>query len=344
MNTQTGTYTINKTKIITGIKIFFALTVIGSIVLLYRSSFSESLIHLRSFKLQFLAIAVLLILFDWLISGLRIFIYARKVYPSIRFFGCIRASLANIFMGGVTPSQTAGGPGQIYVLYKEGMSILDATVVSFLGFVNTVIVLPVTGILINIYIKPDIGNDTLRVLSKTTFLLFGLIFLAAFLALISPGRFESGVHAVLRRIPVVGRRFDRSKPLETLFESFKQYRNICWLFFRDNLHIVAAGISLTAVIYFNKFVIAWIVLQGLGIEYGFWQVIYFQLLLFLIFYFSPTPGASGVAEVSTALVMGHIVPGSFMGIFVVLWRFFTLYISMLAGAFVIVRYLLKKDN
>ena len=90
-------------------------------------------------------------------------------------------------------------------------------------------------------------------------------------------------------------------------------------------------------VFFNKFVIAWVVLRGLGVEANFWEVVYAQLVLILIFYFAPSPGAAGVAEVSTAEVMKGIIPVGFEGAFVVLWRLFTLFISLSIGAVVTIR-------
>jgi uncharacterized protein (TIRG00374 family) len=101
------------------------------------------------------------------------------------------------------------------------------------------------------------------------------------------------------------------------------------------------GFILTAMIYFNKFIIAWVVLRGLGIAADFWEVIYTQIVLILIFYFAPSPGASGVAEVSTAEVMKGIIPAGYGGAFVVLWRMFTLFISVAVGALVTIRALYK---
>jgi uncharacterized protein (TIRG00374 family) len=116
------------------------------------------------------------------------------------------------------------------------------------------------------------------------------------------------------------------------------------LFLKRGKRVFAAGLVLTALIYFNKFVIAYVVLKGLGVSAGFWEVVYAQLVMMLIFYFSPSPGAAGIAEVSMAAVMGNIVPDGYEGAFVLLWRFFSLYASLAIGAFVLLRYIYKPRN
>ena len=96
-----------------------------------------------------------------------------------------------------------------------------------------------------------------------------------------------------------------------------------------------AGFLITAIVFFGKFVIAFLVIKGLGIDVNFWQVIYLQLIIFLVIYFAPTPGASGVSEVSTAYIMGQIIPRDQIGVFVILWRFFILFIGMIVGGYVL---------
>ena len=85
-------------------------------------------------------------------------------------------------------------------------------------------------------------------------------------------------------------------------------------------------------------------LRGLGLNAPFIETIFIQMILLLIFYFSPTPGASGVAELSSARLMGTIIPKSSQAIFTMLWRTFTLYISVVVGGIIMLKYLLAQDS
>ncbi len=335
---------VSRSKIMKGVKLFIALTAVGILFILYRSSFSGTLAHLRNFDLTVLAAIVGLVLFDWFISGVRVYIFAVKVHPDIPFAGCIRANLANIFMGGVTPSQTGGGAGQVYILYKEGMGAMDATISSFLSFVSTALFLPTCGIFVIAFVKPNFQNVTLQYLSSYTLLLFSLILAAVAISLVDPALFERTVRKLAGIIPVLRRKFVESSAFNTFIKTFRRYHNLMLYFLKDGLHFLIAGFFLTAVMFFNKFVIAFLVIRGLGIRANFWEVIYLQLILILVFYFAPTPGSSGVAEVSTAFVMGQIIPKGQTGVFVILWRFFTLFVGMIAGGYVLARYLLKRER
>lgn len=310
---------------------------------MYRSSLAESVAHLRSFSPFYLALAVVLVLVDLAASGARIFVFASKLLPSLTFGSCVRASLANIFLGGVTPSQTGGGPGQIYVLYKEGMPVLDATIVSFMGsFLGTAIFMPVCGVAVTLFADPVAVDLWLRHVVSTAIVVFSVILLLSALALINPAKFNSVVLRCLRWFPALNRWLEKKGALGVWFDLLTRFHDMVAYFFTRGKHLFVVGFGLTALIYFNKFVIAWVVLEGLGISAGFWEVVYAQLVIMLIFYFSPSPGAAGIAEVVTAAVMGNIVPEGYRGAFVLLWRFFTLYASLTVGAVVVLREMAKR--
>lgn len=335
---------ITYSRVTRGIKLFLILTFIGLIIVFYHSSFSETLVHLTSFRLSYLCLACSLVILDFIIEGARIYIFAAKVHKGLSFGSCVRAAAANIFIGGITPSQTGGGIGQIYVLYKEGMRILDATVTSFLGFLGTAVFLPICAILITLFAQPEIDSYSFEIFSNTTVFIFCLIMMAVISSLIAPGRFEAAIKFLIRKFPRVKRLLEKNNRDEYIIQLVKDYHELMLYFIKYGKRYLLGGFILTALLFFNKFVIAYVVVRGLGLEAAFFDVIYLQMILLLIFFFSPTPGASGVAEISTVIVMGNIVPVSFEGSFILLWRFFTLFAGMIVGAIIIFGYLLKNPQ
>lgn len=338
---------ISFTKIKKGIIVFGVLTIAGIAFVFKRSSVIESINHLLDFNIFYLVLGCGLVLFDWNVAAARIYIFAVKVYKDISYMGCLRAGLANIFMGGVTPSQTGGGIGQIYVLCKEGMPVVDATVVSFLSFLSTIVILPVCAIAINLFAKPEHENFTLEIVSSLTLFLFGIILLMVILSLINPKKFESGVQTLLRLSPITRKWLDKKGALNSLMRMVNDYHDLMVNYLKNEKKVVAGGFILTAILYFNKFVIGYLVLKGLGIDAPFWEIIYLQLLIILSIYFFFTPGASGGAEYFVVLVMadiGNVLPVDYAGAYTILWRSFTLYTGMLAGSFVLLRLFLKNNR
>jgi uncharacterized protein (TIRG00374 family) len=331
------------TKLRQGVRLFFALTVVGLVFVLYRSSFSGSIDSLYGFRWQFLLLALSLVLFDWFLAGLRIYVFAAKMQSGISFIGCVRAGLANIFMGGITPSQTGGGPGQIFVLYKEGMPVFDAMIVSFLSaFLGTVLFLPLCALLFLLFFEPVSVDFRLHYLLSGSFVIFLFFIALAVAGLVRPGFVKRGVRFVAGLIPALNRWLDRKGYLEAADKIVDRYNTMIKFFLAKGKSAFVIGFILSGAIYINKFTIAWVVLQGMGISAPYLEVIYTQLILIMIFYFAPSPGAAGLAEISAAQIMKGIVPAEFIGAYVLLWRLFTLLIGLGAGALVMVRYFYRE--
>jgi len=54
-------------------------------------------------------------------------------------------------------------------------------------------------------------------------------------------------------------------------------------------------------------------------------------IFYLAAAYAPTPGSSGAAELSLAALFGSIVPFPLLGVFVLLWRSITYYLTLIVG-------------
>jgi glycosyltransferase 2 family protein len=320
-----------------GVQLFIAFSLVAYFILFQRSSISDSIHHLRNFDMRFFALALGLVVVDWVIAGFRILIFARKVHAPVTFGACWRSCLVHVFLAGVTPSQTGGAAAQVYVLYAEGMSVLDSTVVLFVGgFITTVIVL-LTGATM-LMLQPEMIAPELRTLSVISFWVYVAILVGIFLTLTHPGGFKRVIRWAMSRIP----RVRSGQGIERMSSAVDRYHDLMTGFFLRGKLIFAAGVALTAIMYVNKFLIGWVVVRGLGLQADVVQVLFLQITPLLVFYFSPTPGSSGLAEVSTMAAMAPVLPVSYQAVYVLLWRFFTLIINMIIGAGVVMSYLSGK--
>ena len=71
---------VTYSRITRGIKLFLIITFVGFAIILYRSSVSETLRHLSSFRLSYLGLSLILVILDFIIGGARIYIFASKVH------------------------------------------------------------------------------------------------------------------------------------------------------------------------------------------------------------------------------------------------------------------------
>jgi uncharacterized protein (TIRG00374 family) len=119
---------------------------------------------------------------------------------------------------------------------------------------------------------------------------------------------------------------------EKLKDQVVQFRFYLRHFIYKEKLILFVSFVLTIMIYLNKYMIAYVIIRGLGLNVGLSQVIYLQVIQFFLLYFSPTPGASGIAEVSSVSLMSTTIPVSYLPAFAILWRFFVTYIGVGIGA------------
>ena len=185
---------------------------------------------------------------------------------------------------------------------------------------------------------------SLLLLSRVTLFVFLAIIVLFTVAVIKPRKFEGLTRHCLSVIPILKTRSGGSIRLQAFFDSLTKYRGIMRLYLSRHKLALLVALVISSTIYLNKFFIAYIVLRGMGLDVPFIQTIFMQIVLFLIFYFSPTPGASGLAEFSSAQLMGTIIPKSSQAVFTVLWRTFTLYIGVVIGGVIMLRYLLEREN
>ncbi|HJO55129.1 MAG TPA: flippase-like domain-containing protein, partial [Candidatus Scalindua sp.] len=86
-----------------------------------------------------------------------------------------------------------------------------------------------------------------------------------------------------------------------------------------------------------RLIIPYFIITGLGGNVSVADVMYIQLFITLVSYFSPTPGASGIAEVSSLVLMASLVSSPVIAIYTFLWRLCTLYVNTSIGGILLYR-------
>jgi uncharacterized protein (TIRG00374 family) len=278
---------------------------------------------------------------DWLIAGLRMYLFSSIVAPSVNYLACVRNCAVGAFMGAATPSQTGGGVAQTYVLVKEGATLGAALGILYLTFLSTLVFycLAALGLwgLASESLMPSVGTSAPFMLALA---LFGSLVGLGVAAIAYP----AGTRRRLRRLTAwLERRRLPSRitlridsVLEECGDTARQ------LALKHKLRF-AAAVCLSIVIFSNKFLAAYFAARGLGLSPPLLDLILIQVLINVLMYFFPTPGASGGAELSAAVLMSSMIPTELLGPFTVLWRSATMYLSVIVGGVILLRYL-QRDS
>jgi len=284
---------------------------------------------------------------DTLAAGLRIWVIGRVLQPGVSFWTCLKAEWANLGLAMLTPSQTGGGFGQIYMLTRGGMTLGTALTVSLISFLGSMVALLFIGIHALLLSKVE----TLALFLQGAILIFFLLFALMMVAVCWPASLNFVFRGVQRVIwktgyesqPKKNKGFSHQTRIKRLVDFLhnlsQKLIDLCSLHQRNMRRFFSLNRSsfiwvclLSLVFMLARAIMAFLCLRFLGIEASSLKdVLETQLNLIFLIYFAPTPGSSGLAEGASMLMMDTIIPSGFAPFYNLLWRSTTLYLPAIAG-------------
>ncbi len=340
-------YHITKKRMRRGLQLFTLLSLSSLVVIFVVTHSHITVAAIRKMSPVWLLAALPFILVDWLAGGYRILIFSRVFHAPIRLKTCIKANLANYFMAAVTPSQTGGGPAQIYVLYAGGMPGVEATSASLMTFFcTTFFLIAAAGFTFGLRGTVPLPGKLMTRLFDVGLIFFFAVAVLMVAAIAFPGLYRGigklffVVLARLRRKDYfrAGSRVNRALDnVNRIHEQLIHYLQKQW-------HIFILGVLLSGVCFFCKFAIAYVIVRSFSVQASFAEVALLQMVIILILYFFPSPGGSGAAELSAAALMTSVVSEAYIPFYVVLWRILTTYISVGVGGLVLLHELGKREE
>lgn len=269
------------------------------------------------------------------IDGIRLMLLTKAGGTPISVRRAVEINLIGYFFAAVTPFQTGGFPFQIVLMRKDkinpgrAMAYLTLRGVSIYGPVY--VIAPFLLMMIMRTTKSGIVNLLLNYLVVIV-ILFIVIAIFSFL---KPEHTETFVEKIKPKVPqkIAGL-------LDIFVAEIKEFR-LSILHMRKNrghgnLYLMIITSSLLALLVY--LFIAPAVLYSLGGE-GFNPILVMgiQVVLMALLLFVPTPGAGGIAEMGGVALFALVAPKYLLGLFVILWRFFTFYLSAIVGGILTVK-------
>lgn len=276
--------------------------------------------------LRWLGIAALLALVDILIAGWRLHVLAHRIAPRVRLRDCVRASLANTCLAGLTPSQAGGGAAQLYVLNRAGLPWRAGVAIASINFLASIAVLAVAGGFA-LFALHDVLPGWLRLSTAWTVAALAALVLGIAALLrwgqLAPSSVEFVGGGRIRRAVHVARKF--------LHDSLEIAREL----FREHPRHTAAMLPVTGLVYVAKLAFTFAIFRAFCPTGHLADMVGALIVLVLALYFAPTPGAAGLAEgATTAYLAGSLGTSAAAG-FALWWRMLALYAPVIFGGFVI---------
>ncbi len=225
-----------------------------------------------------------------------------------------------IFLAAITPFQMSGLPVQIYYLYRKNVKVGEATsyillrgMVTFLGMLT--FALPYSYVFRNTFkgIMKGIYLYALFVISLISIVYILVIFAPGVLKKVIKGRVNTEF-MILRGVL-----------LDALRKKDKR-KYLLYAFLSTLVSLVFLGL------------IPYMVQIAVGIrEFSLFESIGYQMIVSSSLLFSPTPGGSGLAETAGSFIFLGNMSDVYVFPFVVLWRFFTFYLSAAIGGIIFLK-------
>lgn len=285
---------------------------------------------------------LLLCVLSWVLyvvaNALSMYHFVRIQGQKIGFLQALHAAIVGIYYCNVTPGASGGQPMEMYYLSKYGVSVGVSGSGMAVKFVVFQVTLLIAGAVMWI---THAGFVQEYAPGCTWFFLLGYVvnfFSIGMVMLMAVS--QRAVRWVIERVIRIGVRFHLCK---TPDESRLKWENHCRNFLESVQQVIHKPrdlviqcliallqlFSLMAVIVAVYFALG---LQGVNIS----SLVTMGVLLYIGASYTPLPGASGAQEGGFAMLFHSIFPDANCFVALLLWRFFTYYLSIIAGAAVTV--------
>jgi uncharacterized protein (TIRG00374 family) len=325
-------------RVRSGLTIFLSVSVVSALAIMFLTADPQTWTGLRRMRPAYIALACLLMVGQWCVNAVRFKILVNSLENDVDFVTSLRAFMANIFLGAVTPSQTGGGPMQIYVLNRAGVSVARAFAGCLMGAVLTVICLvssTLAVLLSSPVLRSEFGPRMTGILISAV-IVFGMLVLMFLLSIFRTALVKRLIGRALLAVMGAFRARKRIGFTKRVLGGVDQYRDSMSVFARTKKHRILFALALTMAAIATNALIAPVLLAGLNVEHALSTIYPAQFILLFIAYFGPTPGASGIAEFSNYWMLTTLnVQPTMLGVYTLLWRFFTIFIGVAVGGLVV---------
>lgn len=277
--------------------------------------------------------ALLLIYFT--ADGLRLHFTLKALGHRLPFAVMARLVFVNIFFSNITPLASGGGFAQIWFLRQYGVPLGTATTATTVRTLLAMLFIFISAPLLFLALVPR-GAVSLGAGGAAYLALFLLAYVAFFMVLMFRRRWLVAFMDLATGLLWRWRFIDRSRhrawrrggrrELARFARGFRRYAH-------GRRSDVALSVLLTAIFLLSLFSFPALLLWALDYDVAWLRSAGFTAVTTFVMYFSPTPGASGIAEG----VFGHLFSGAVSAEHLVLvtlaWRFLTIHVGMIAGVF-----------
>ncbi len=330
-----------------GISLFFFISALTAILILLKTLNKEGIEKLKLFNIKALSIIFGLIILNWFLETYKLQVLARIADVKLGIKPAFYSALGNIFLSAITPFQSGGGAIQIYIMYQYGIGPGKSTAISFLKASLTLFSLGIATPIVLIF-YPEIMSIKMFKSFFIYSLFISLFLLGLYINLLFDPKllkkFVGLIFKIISRFHLI-KKNKRKKYYRKLMLEIDEFNKIninAWRYHKIRL---LWGFIISLFVLLSTYAIAPVILlviypgilNVVNITHFIIISIVIQLVISFIMYFIPTPGGSGAVELGFIAFFKNFIPMNIIGIYTVLWRFFSNILSVIVGAYISIK-------
>lgn len=320
--------------------IFIAVVLVSIAAVLFFSIDSATFEILRFANRRLVLFVLFLVVVGWGLDSLKFITLARAAGERLTLRQTIAIVWINYFGSAITPMQSGGGPFQIYLLYKNGVSVGKAVAITLVRTIQIILLLALA-VPFAITQEPEFLEQHQMM---KWFVFYVMLFIAAasvfiVVSVIRPGWLKylsSGTLVKFRRSGFVKPRL-LIRMARRINAEIDAYNDNIRQLLSSGRAWFALSTCLAVVHLFVYLSIMPLLILAVGFHVEFFQCVMVEALLLFLLYFVPTPGGSGAAESGAAVVLSLFLPWNLAGVLAIAWRVITEYTGVALGTVVAVR-------
>ncbi|MEZ0361768.1 MAG: flippase-like domain-containing protein [Hydrogenobacter sp.] len=289
------------------------LIIFATALYILKKTFSKELLNiLFLLEKRYIILALLSMFFYHTFDNIRLFVLSRAMGMKYSFAYGYVISLINTFGATVTPAHLGGEFLSIYTLMRKGgqlhkvMSVV--TMKTLTGASFFILAFPLT--VYALFKNPSQAKDLLELVAIVLTIAGTLyVFLRIFLRKNSSnGKFTAKIKNTLKRYAVTMK-----------------------IFLRDKKRYILGAVVSSVLLYISFLSVGVFLVKAFHADVDTLSIFLNQLFLVYALFISPTPGGSGVGELGALSVFSPFLEPFILGIFALIWRFVSQYLSALIG-------------
>lgn len=325
-----------RSKIIRNIILVFAVSFVV-VMLIVANDMKEILDTLKNVNPKYLAYTLLVTSGYWFLWSLSLQVLAKHRFEKITSLDNYLVAGSDLFFNAITPFGSGGQPFQLYAYTRVGMPGVDGTSALMMNFIIHQLVMNSLNIIAMIFFFEKVKN---AVQGFMIFIVIGIIINFVILGVLILLSMWKRARVLIEKLidllckVKVFRKFLGNK--KEKFSSYVQEFQASFLEILKNKWLLCKTIILRTLCLLLLYAIPFFIIKSLNAPLEVSQLMFIIALSSFNFTFMswlPTPGGSGGAEFGFKTLLGavpnvgtHVATATML-----LWRFFTYYLSMIYG-------------